>query len=571
MRREREKRAGHPSMSTISVGCNSAADADLGHLKAVDHCTGDGSLLDASTCLRSKLDWSVPERGVSSASFASGGDVLAGMSPERERSRLDRLIKEVSSMDNSGILSMSSTKVPEPEANTTLLPTSSAGLLAQTRSSLQASSLGATCGSNYGSSFATVGLDRMCDVTGSENVNAMLAAARDDRSCSSSGAAGVAVELRPQVGRLGHSDLIARARAVGKETADAIERAKAPLERLSSGQWPPFFTCTTLGANDCEARGGKESAFANAQSSRAAPGHYSEAQALSRPSSPRPAALQRPWSAPRSRAASLAQRGVRLSEQPSSPTRMTSSSQRAWSQQPPLSPRPQSSRPDLHWGVTSLHQPSRGREVCFSPRSNITAYPPSPDAFMQPCQAQDCEISMRANSALSVAASEKTRLALLRDISREASPLSCRRFTDRLAGSEFATASSRHSDTANKGPPSPASSIMSARMAFVASSSSDHYRGLIEDASNTKVGMDRFTPRRGSKESLFSGVEGKSPRPQEGTPGRLGGRGALMPTALERGLERCSSSAAPPPLPQLLSASSFSTSSLWGPRESPWT
>mmetsp|Transcript_95411 Transcript_95411/g.165705 ORF Transcript_95411/g.165705 Transcript_95411/m.165705 type:complete len:599 (+) Transcript_95411:116-1912(+) len=570
MRREREKRSGQLSMNTISVGCNGAADADIGHLKAADHSTGEGSLLDGSTFLRSKLDWSLPERGVSSVSFASGGEVSAGLTPERERPRFERLVKEVSSMDRSVMPSTSSTKAPEAEASTTLLPTSTAGLLAQTRSSLQASSLGATYGSNYGSSFSNIGVDRMCDITGSENVNSMLAAARDDRSCSGSSVAGITNEMRPQVGRLGHSDLIARARAVGKETADAIERAKAPLERLKSVQWPPSFGSTTSGANDFDTWSSKEGTFANAQSSRAAPGQCSEALTLSRPSSPRSASLQRPLSALRAssrplmrplspRPSSLAQRGLRPSEQPSSPKRMTSSSQRAWSPQSQLSPRPQSSRPDLHWGVTSLHQPSRGREVCFSPRS--TAYPPSPE---------DSEISMRADRALSVAASEKTRGELLRDLSRESSPMTRRRFADRLAGSEFA-AGLRHSDLASKSAPSPASSIRSERMAILASSSSDHHRALIEDVSSTKIGMDRFSPRRAGMDSLLSGVEGIAPRGQEGTPGRLGARGGLMPTALERSSERCSTSAAPPPLPQLLSASSLSTSSLWGPRESPWS
>lgn len=349
MRREREQRSGQSSVGTPVAGRNADTGADVPHT-AVDCSMHEASPLDRSKVQRSTFDWHSQDRGMSSASTAA-----APASPERrtiDRPRFDRPLPDFCGLDRSGTLAVSSTKAPDAEVSTTLSPASATGIFTQTGSSFQASSFGGPLTGNHSSILTDTGSCRNSGMAGSESSAARrspsgAAISRDaEHSCSSSGQPSSTTDAaRPQVSRLGHADLIARARAVGRETADAIERAKAPLERSKSAtaQWPPHFASTGPAAHDSEPWRANEVGPTSCRNSNGASRHCIEAQPMPRPPmSPRP----------------------------------TAAVHRTHSPQKLTSPRAQSPRPDLHWGATSMNQPARHREMTWSPRSSVAAYPP---------------------------------------------------------------------------------------------------------------------------------------------------------------------------------------------------
>jgi hypothetical protein len=156
--------------------------------------------------------------------------------------------------------------------------------------------------------------------------------------------------------RLGHDDLIARAREVGRQTADAIERA-----RSGAG-----LDCSRLDSSMLSAA---EPSLLNRTSALSQPPRSSDSPAVS--------VLQS------TRVVEALKRGATV-EVAASP-RAASSSACLSSPRPSMSRAaspPRSERhPDLHWGATSMIRPATQREPVWSPRcgSSVGAYPPSPE------------------------------------------------------------------------------------------------------------------------------------------------------------------------------------------------
>lgn len=212
--------------------------------------------------------------------------------------------------------------------------------------------------------------------------------------------------------RLNHVDLIARAREIAKETADAIDRAKASMERSSN--------TTRMYASS-----GSQSAAAIAQVQPAAastsapqPTASGEQRSNVLASTLAVAALRSTESSRSKLPAASHQEAPLRSPGPAIGTqRRHQACEEVLSGPPhgrcsavPISPRPQASQrgssptlapfspgrrerhPDLHWGATALAQPAQTQQQQWSPRLNVTAYPPSPEDLGRTFQLADSTI-----------------------------------------------------------------------------------------------------------------------------------------------------------------------------------
>lgn len=207
--------------------------------------------------------------------------------------------------------------------------------------------------------------------------------------------------------RLGHSDLIARAREVARETVEAIERAKASIDRSRNEtvmySQPDFVQPSYEGCLFPPALSGSESRSVLSSTLAVESLRASEPSRIRmvQPSldaslrSPRASACRTPRESlghdeaplfsPRTFPGTAA--GATLSPRPSA-------------RRPASSPGRAETHPDLQWGATSLSRPFYSRDQPWSPHASATgaAYPPSPEAASMLSMQDDSRTALR-NSA----------------------------------------------------------------------------------------------------------------------------------------------------------------------------
>lgn len=173
--------------------------------------------------------------------------------------------------------------------------------------------------------------------------------------------------------RLGHADLIARAREVGRQTEEAIERAKHSLGRSRSD-------ATAFLARPETSRSSRDNGLISRD---VGPSEQDTMHCESRlpsvlASTLAVEALRTGDTARMRQAESSWDANLRSPRASATPGALAAAA---------LSPRPSrlsspvrvETHPDLHWGATALHRPLPSREPPRSPRCSVAAYPPSPE------------------------------------------------------------------------------------------------------------------------------------------------------------------------------------------------